>query len=148
MRYASADDAPRYDGSMPHDDGPLVRALEKVGDRWSLQVVEALMAGPLRFNDLRDQLAVAPNILSQRLKQLEGAGILASSPYSTKPVRLTYELTSRGKALTDTITALSAWGAGDEADLSHPVCGTTLQARWYCPTCRTTVEREENLRFV
>lgn len=106
------------------------------------------MAGSLRFNDMRDRLNVAPNILSQRLKQLEAAGILASSPYSTKPVRVTYELTSRGRALTDAITALSAWGAGDDAAMHHPVCGSRLEARWYCPTCHTTVEPQEDLRFV
>lgn len=133
---------------MPDPDGPLGRALEQVGDRWSLQVVESLLAGPLRFNELRDRLDVAPNILSQRIKQLEGAGILASAPYSTKPVRLIYELTSRGRALADAITALTAWGAGDDADLHHPVCGSRLEAHWYCPTCQTTVQREEDIRFV
>ena len=150
MRYASPDESDGYDVTMSVEPGPLARALERVGDRWSLQVVEALLPGPLRFNDLRDRLGVAPNILSQRLRQLEADSLVASTPYSSKPVRLAYELTVQGKALSDAIRMLSAWGASDEGDgPRHPVCGTDLVAKWYCPTCRTTVdEPEEELRFV
>jgi hypothetical protein len=60
---------------------PLAEALAKVGDRWTLLVVEALLAGPQRFNDLLDQLpGIAANILSERLKRLEREGLPAALP--------------------------------------------------------------------
>ena len=55
---------------------PLAQALARVGDRWTLLLVEALLDGPLRFNDLLGQIpGLAPNILSERLKRLERDGL-------------------------------------------------------------------------
>ena len=85
---------PRPDASLPTG---LGAALDRVGDRWSLQVVEALLGGPLRYGELTSAVAgIAPNILADRLRKLERAGILASTPYSQRPVRLEYALTTDG----------------------------------------------------
>ena len=60
---------------------PLAQALARVGDRWTLLLVEALLDGPLRFNDLLGQIpGLAPNILSERLKRLERDGLLTTRP--------------------------------------------------------------------
>ena len=65
---------------------PLQAALDSVGDRWSLLVVESLLVGPRRFNDLQASLAgIAPNILSDRLKRLERERVLQARPYSERP---------------------------------------------------------------
>jgi DNA-binding HxlR family transcriptional regulator len=65
---------------------PLAEALARVGDRWTLLVVQALLTGPQRFNDLLDQLpGIAANILSERLKRLEREGLLVARPYSERP---------------------------------------------------------------
>jgi DNA-binding HxlR family transcriptional regulator len=125
---------------------PLQAALDRVGDRWSLLVVEALLDGPRRFNDLQAALpGIAPNILSDRLKRLERERVLMARPYSQRPVRLSYELTADGRELAGALRLLADWGSrADSSDaLRHDTCGTPLEARWYCPTCARSVERNE-----
>ena len=123
---------------------PLEAALDRVGDRWSLLVVEALLDGPRRFGELGTVLpGIAANILTERLRRLERAGILRSSPYQERPTRLAYELTADGRALASALRMLADWGARRSADvepLRHAVCGTPLEARYYCPTCTTLVD--------
>jgi DNA-binding HxlR family transcriptional regulator len=135
------------------DSGPLpgsrslAEALDRVGDRWSLLVIDALMASSSRFNDLsRVVEGIAPNVLSERLRRLERAGLIASEPYSERPVRYEYRLTEEGRELAGVIRLLAAWGRGSDrgdASLHHDACGTILEAHWYCPTCATAVREEE-----
>jgi DNA-binding HxlR family transcriptional regulator len=140
--------------AMVADDSALAAATARVGDRWSLLVVDALLSGPRRFNDLLEAVAgIAPNILSQRLKHLEREGVLTARPYSHRPLRLTYELTVEGRDLAGALHLLAAWGAqraGISETTRHEACGTPLQHRLYCPTCARVVDdpREPGLRFV
>jgi DNA-binding HxlR family transcriptional regulator len=125
---------------------PLRAALDRVGDRWSLLLVESLLEGPQRFNDLQAALAgIAPNILSDRLKRLERDRILLSRRYSDRPVRLSYELTADGRELAGALRLLATWGAraGEPGTMRHESCGTPLEARWYCPTCARPIEQGE-----
>ncbi len=117
-----------------------------MGDRWSLLIVEELLAGPRRFNDLQDAIrGLAPNILSQRLKHLERERVLLARPYSERPPRFEYELTAAGRELAGALRLLAQWGARGADDASrHEVCGTPLETRWYCPTCGLTVESPED----
>src|SRR4029078_6517320 len=72
----------------------LESALDRVGDRWSRLVVDALLDGPRRFGELREALpGIAPNILTDRLRRLERERILVSAPYSTRPPRHAYTTT-------------------------------------------------------
>ena len=137
-------------------ENPLVTAVERVGDRWTLLIVDALLGGPRRFGDLRDEVAgIAPNILSGRLRTLERDGLVTARPYSRRPLRVAYDLTASGRELAGALRLLAQWGAstlaGAEA-LRHEVCGTPMEARWYCPTCARvvdeTVAREAELRYV
>jgi DNA-binding HxlR family transcriptional regulator len=125
---------------------PLAQALARVGDRWTLLVVEALLDGPRRFNDLLDQLpGIAANILSERLKRLEREGLLVARPYSDRPPRAEYQLTAEGRELAGALRLLAYWGAGhaDPAQAPrHEACGTPIEARWYCPTCDRLVDHE------
>ena len=129
----------------------LDAALERVGDRWSLLIVEALLEGPRRFNDLGTAVTgVAPNILTERLRRLERAGVVVGQRYSERPVRLTYALTADGQELAGVLRLLAAWGSGSDSDgLRHLVCGTALEARWWCPTCSEAVGEDQasNLRY-
>jgi len=129
----------------------LDAALERVGDRWSFLIVEALLDGPRRFNDLAAAVAgIAPNILTDRLRRLERDGVLVGQRYSQRPVRLAYELTADGRELAGVLRLFAAWGSGAESEgLRHTACGTALQARWYCPTCAAAVGDDEasSLRF-
>jgi DNA-binding HxlR family transcriptional regulator len=123
---------------------PLEAALDRVGDRWSLLVVEALLDGPRRFGEVGEALpGIAANILTDRLRRLERAGILRSSPYQDRPTRFAYELTADGRALASALRLLADWGARRSADvepLRHATCGTPLEARYFCPTCASLVD--------
>jgi DNA-binding HxlR family transcriptional regulator len=132
---------------------PLDEALARVGDRWTLLLVQALLDGPRRFNELIAEVGIAPNILSQRLKHLEREAIVVARPYSKRPLRFAYELTAPGRELAGALRMLAQWGArrSDDAEPPrHESCGTPLEARWYCPTCARLVEEDEGaeLRFV
>jgi DNA-binding HxlR family transcriptional regulator len=143
-------------GRPPSDEGPsaLAEALARVGDRWTLLLVDALLAGPRRFNDLQESVqGIAPNVLSQRLKQLERDGIVLGRPYSRRPLRLSYELTAAGRELAGAMRLLAQWGArsaGDAPVARHGACGSVMDVRWYCPTCARIVEDDEmsEVRFL
>src|SRR6201982_2798167 len=109
---------------------PLAEALDRVGDRWTLLVVEALLGGPQRFNDLLGQIpGIAANILSERLKRLEREGLLIARPYSERPPRAAYQLTAEGTELAGALRLLAQWGAKhtDPADVPrHLTCATPL----------------------
>jgi len=123
----------------------LDAALARVGDRWSLLIVEALLDGPRRFNDLGSAVVgIAPNILTDRLRRLERAGVIVGQRYSERPVRLAYSLTADGQELAGVLRLLAAWGSGSDSDgLRHVSCGTALEARWWCPTCSAAIGEEE-----
>lgn len=125
----------------------LATTLDQVGDRWSLLVIEALLDGPGRFQELRGEVAgIAPNILADRLRRLERDGLVTAVPYSRRPLRLEYALTADGRDLAGALRLLADWGSrrtqsgaeGHEA-WRHLACGTPLEARWYCPTCATAI---------
>ena len=128
---------------------PLAAALDRVGDRWSLLLVEALLDGPRRFNELGERVSgIAPNILTDRLRRLDRAGIVRAVPYSHRPVRMEYALTADGAELAGALRLLADWGArreGPEAPepLRHALCGTPLEARWHCPTCGVVIGDRE-----
>ena len=126
---------------------PLELALERVGDRWSLLVVEALLDGPRRFNELADAVSgIAPNILAARLRRLEREGVVLARPYQDRPLRMDYSLTAAGRDLAGALRLLADWGArrSESADpLRHALCGTPLEARWFCPTCTVVVNEPD-----
>ncbi len=132
----------------------LGEAVARVGDRWTLLVVNALLGGPRRFNDLLAELpGLASNILSQRLRHLEREGVVVATPYSRRPPRFVYELTASGRDLAGAVRLLAQWGAGrggDSAALAHDACGTQMEARWWCPTCSRVVDDDpgDEMRFV
>ncbi len=133
---------------------PLVDAVQRVGDRWTLLIVDALLSGPRRFNELSSDVAgIAPNILSARLRHLEREGILLSRPYSRRPLRMSYELTGVGRERAGALRLLAGWAAGHGGRSERPrhdECGTPMEARWYCPTCSRVVDEREDaeLRYV
>ena len=137
------------DGGRPgrhEESSPLAEALASVGDRWTLLVVQALLDGPRRFNDLLGQIpGLAANILSERLKRLEREALLVARPYSQRPPRVAYELTAEGRELAGALRLLARWGArrADPARAPrHAACGTPVEARWYCPTCDDLVDAD------
>ena len=137
---------PSRTDARAHDDAPtpLELALERVGDRWSLLLVEALLDGPRRFNELVEGVGgIAPNILTDRLRRLEREGVVLARPYSDRPPRVEYALTAAGRDLAGALRLLADWGSrrsDDTEPMRHITCGTPLEARWYCPTCTVVVD--------
>ena len=136
-----------YDPVMASHDSPLAAALERVGDRWSLLLVEALLPGPRRFNELGEAVTgIAPNILADRLRRLESERIVSATLYSERPRRFAYALTDEGAELAGALRLLADWGSRvsrESEPLRHAACGTPVEARWYCPTCERPVEGRE-----
>lgn len=132
------------DPAVQREPSPLEAALERVGDRWSLLLVEALLASPRRFNELSEAVpGIAPNILTDRLRRLERERIVVSTPYQERPPRMSYALTADGRDLASALRLLADWGgrhATDADPMRHGACGTPLETRWYCPTCETAVD--------
>ena len=86
----------------------IARALDVVGERWALLIVRELAFGPKRFTDLRAGLhGASPNVLSQRLRELESAAVVRR----TSEGAASYELTERGQELHPILKLLGAWGA-------------------------------------
>ena len=104
------------------------RALDVVGDRWSLLIVRELLVRPCRYTDLRSGLpGIASNLLAERLRQLETDGVIereAATPPVATPV---YRLTDRGRALHPVIRELGRWGA---PLLDPPPQDAVFQAHW------------------
>jgi DNA-binding HxlR family transcriptional regulator len=132
----------------PAPAGPLSDALARVGDRWTLLLVAALLEGPKRFNELQEGLeGIAPNVLSSRLKALTEQALVVAEPYSERPPRFAYELSESGRELAGALRLLADWGArtgGGGEPYRHDVCGTALEARWWCPTCEAVVDDPED----
>jgi DNA-binding HxlR family transcriptional regulator len=85
--------------------------LDLVGDKWSLLVVRDLLHGKRTYGELADSPEGIPtNILAERLKRLESAGIITSAPYQERPVRYAYTLTKKGTALGEVLLAIVRWG--------------------------------------
>jgi len=124
-------------------------AMARVGDRWTLLVIDALLDGPRRFKDLESALpGLAPNVLSARLRRLEADGLVVASPYSHRPARFEYNVSAEGRELAGALRLLARWGArtgGDDAPgPRHRSCGTPLEAHWYCPTCELVAGSAED----
>lgn len=132
---------------QPTAAAPLEVALDRVGDRWSLLLVEALLERPRRFNELGEDLpGIAPNILSDRLRRLERERIVVATAYQQRPPRMSYSLTADGRALASVLRLLADWGARTTPTsapfepLHHELCGTPLATSWWCPTCTVKVD--------
>ena len=126
--------------------GPLEEAVRRIGDRWTLLIVDALLGGPARFGELAERLeGIAPTVLTRRLRSLETDGLVRATPYSQRPIRLSYELTASGHDLADALSVLRSWGAREHGGDSHhhDPCGSTLEVRLWCPTCDRMVEADE-----
>lgn len=107
----------------------VARALDVVGDRWTLLVVrELLFQGACRFTDLRRGLpGIATNVLSQRLKEMEDNGLVRRERARPPVATDLYELTDRGRELTDVLEALGRWGV---ALMSAPREGDEFRSQW------------------
>ena len=90
---------------------PIASTLDLVGDKWSLLIVRDLLRGKTTYSELASSPEKIPtNILADRLKRMEGAGLIVSSAYQERPLRYAYNLTPKGKALGEVLRGLVRWG--------------------------------------
>ncbi len=118
----------------------LARTLDVAGDRWTLLIVRELAPGPRRFTDLLDGLpGISRNLLTERLRALEGAGIVARQELPPPAARQVYELTDDGRDLAVAMAPLIAWGA---RRLGERAPGESFRARWPAVAMAGLADRE------
>jgi len=119
----------------------IARALEVVGERWSLLIVRDVMLGFRRFDELHERLGVARNVLAARLERLVEEGVIERRPYQERPLRYEYRLTEKGRDLWPVIMALFHWGEryietdGPSVFVEHRDCGGRINDRRICERC-------------
>ena len=105
----------------------VARALDLVGDRWALLVVRELIFGPKRFTQLRSGLhSVSPNVLTQRLRELEDGGLVRREVLDPPASVAIYELSERGRALEAVLTELGRWGNKEPMTTSNELSVSAL----------------------
>jgi DNA-binding HxlR family transcriptional regulator len=121
-------------------DCPVARALELVGERWTILVIRDCFLGVRRFSDFLVHLDIPRAVLTNRLDRLVSEGMLERREYS--PGRSEYLLTDRGRSLWPILHSLAEWGdlqaaprAGRRRLFAHAECGTDLDAAGLCPRC-------------
>ena len=118
----------------------LARALEMIGERWTLLIVRNLLIGPKRYTDLRNGLPEIPtNILATRLKQLEESAVAVRRALPHPERGVVYELTDYGRELEPALVALGRWGA---ATMTTPRPGEIITAESLAMSFRTTFRPE------
>lgn len=137
---------------MTIDNVSLDDAVRRIGDRWSLRLIGALLDSDHTFGELSAAVdGIAPNILAARLKALQGLALVVATPYEARPVRMRYSLAEPGQRLAAAIASLAEWGAhreGRDHGPVHETCGTPVESRPWCPTCDRTVADHESSDLV
>ena len=96
---------------------PVAKSLDIVGDRWTLLIVRDLMRGKQRFKELQESLrGIAPNLLSDRLRKLEEAGLVIRTIFKQIPPKVEYTLTDTGLALESVLGSLARFGMANLMD--------------------------------
>lgn len=132
-------------------DCSLARALEVMGERWSLLIVRDAFYGVTRFNDFLCHLEIPRAVLTTRLRRLVAADVFERRPYQLCPTRYDYVLTRSGRQLWLPVYGLAQWGLKHASDgaarilFSHATCGTRLDAIGACPACCRSVAPEDVL---
>lgn len=120
----------------------VARAIAEVGDPWVLMIVRELFLGSRRFDEFLAYTSASPPLLTERLRALEGAGIVERTPYQERPPRYEYRLSEKGLALWPVISALREWGDYWHRDrgavplrLTHRACGQHAPMKLVCGAC-------------
>jgi DNA-binding HxlR family transcriptional regulator len=128
-------------------DCSMARALEVIGERWTLLILRDALYGVRRFNDFQAHLDIPKAVLSGRLSGLVEDGILERQPDPQHGGRHLYELTASGRDLWPVLHAMLVWGSRHRAAGSrvfkHALCGTELDDRGSCATCAITPGPED-----
>jgi DNA-binding HxlR family transcriptional regulator len=120
----------------------VARTLDVIGDKWSLLILRDAFYGVRRFDDFREDLGVARNVLADRLQKLVATGIFERRQYEERPPRFEYRLTEKGRALLPVLLAMIGWGDRWTNDsgtppvtLTHTACGCRTTPLVVCDRC-------------
>jgi DNA-binding HxlR family transcriptional regulator len=121
------------------------RAMEVLGERWTLLILRECFYGVRRFSVMQRNLGIARNILSTRLQLLVRTGILERRRYQEEPARHEYKLTEKGLALYPAVVAIMRWGdehlcEGDAPVVLRHSCGHSADPVMVCAHCRAELD--------
>jgi DNA-binding HxlR family transcriptional regulator len=130
---------------------PVARSQQVVGDRWTVVILRELFMGNHRFDEILAQTEATPQMLTTRLKRLEGDGMIERRAYTTRPLRQEYLLTPKGQGFYPVILALRAWGEiwckTDEDGIAvrfiHRPCGKDPGLGTACKACGEVLRKED-----
>jgi DNA-binding HxlR family transcriptional regulator len=124
----------------------LARSLEMIGDWWSPLILRDLSYGPLRFEELAEDLGISRTLLTTRLKALVDSGIVLRVAYQEHPPRYDYDLSEAGREVIPVLMALTAWGDrwtapedGPPVAYRHRDCQQIIEPTVCCPSCREPI---------
>jgi DNA-binding HxlR family transcriptional regulator len=132
--------------SVAHFNCSIARALDVVGEWWTLLILRDVFLGVRRFEAIQADLGIARNILSDRLSTLVTHGVLEKQRYQEHPERFEYVLTAMGRDLVPVLLSLMRWGDqwlspdGPPMILVHRACGQPVEWGEPCPHCGVPVE--------
>jgi len=127
----------------------IARALELVGERWTLLIVRDAFLGVRRFDDFQESLGLSRGVLTDRLNRLIDAGILERRMYQEHPPRYEYRLTDKGLDLWPVTIALLKWGDRYYADdgpprlILHRDCGGEVTEQLTCAKCGAELDARD-----
>ena len=137
----------------PGVDNSVAKALEVIGERWSLLIVRSIMHGNRRFGEIQESLGIARNVLSARLQRLVDEEILERRAYSESPPRFEYFLTQKGLDLWPALIALLHWGdryspdpGGPKRLIVHKECGGEVSERGICERCGKVLTARDSIQ--
>ena len=120
---------------------PIARAVDVLGDGWTLLIVREACLGRRRFDDFQQALGIGRNILARRLQQLVDDDLLTKVPYSEHPPRHEYRLTPKGRDVYPILAAMAAWNdrwnpaEAGLLQLRHTACDHDMHADVVCSEC-------------
>jgi DNA-binding HxlR family transcriptional regulator len=120
----------------------IARTLDVVGEPWSPLILRDVWVGIRRFDEIQADLGISRKVLTERLKWLVAAGVLAREEYSQRPVRSQYVLTAKGTELVELLMVMVKWGdrwtageAGPPVLYRHHACGEIATVELHCSAC-------------
>jgi DNA-binding HxlR family transcriptional regulator len=122
---------------------PVARTIALVGDAWTLMVMRELFLGARRYEEIRVQTGMSPQLLSRRMRELVAAGVVERRRYQDRPPRFDFVLSEKGLDLWPVVIALRGWGerwtkrarGAALITLTHRACGHTIEPVLACPDC-------------
>ena len=127
----------------------VARALEVIGERWTLLIIRNAFYGIKRFDDHQRWLGIARNVLQSRLERLVEEGILTRELYQERPPRYEYRLTQKGRDLWPVLVTLLQWGDRHVADAGPPIvlrhrgCGGGIDTHLRCERCGADLDARD-----